>query len=534
MKSIAIALLFAGAVALGLARLDLAELAELSVTSCVLLGVLTSVAVGLIAGSGALAHPGRAALGLRPWRLVVDVPAALGGTRGRAARELPEWALRLLLGGAFLVIGAVALGAHGAAKLREVGAGPPLGRCKDPETVEEEAEEPQEEPPPPEQAGCALVRRAYELGYSKSLGSCAPKPAAKVAPVPKALKVREPCRRRLVEEPFLHYAWRRWSGAGEWLASVRPLDGPAERAEEVRARLGFFSTLTAASGHALGAAPHASHHLWISAPDPRPASWLGRMLGVEDCQGRFAELPLWPSWRPGEVGAQVQHALGQLLFASRFGTTTACGNYRLHWGAPPDACARLRRDPSGFLRAEGAWGEITRVIDRRRRQVELGELAARLGRPRPPPPPPVSAVVSLQCVSFGAAGTATELGGAEVVVDGERLDVRQLARAPLGPSAEQQLELLAQLAQLLAGAGLGSVSADATRPTPAAPSAERVLDGEALALARLEALEEVAPFAGQRWPLRRAELVEIFPFQSTLAEFIDGFRRRYFAQRGRL
>ena len=66
-----------------------------------------------------------------------------------------------------------------------------------------------------------------------------------------------------------------------------------------------------------------------------------------------------------------------------------------------------------------------------------------------------------------------------------------------------------------------------TRPDP-------LLEGEGFPLARLEVLEPADPFAGARWPLRRADLAEIYPYQRFLFSFIDGFRRRYLAQRGRL
>lgn len=71
-------------------------------------------------------------------------------------------------------------------------------------------------------------------------------------------------------------------------------------------------------------------------------------------------------------------------------------------------------------------------------------------------------------------------------------------------------------------------------PPLGAAQRQQLLDGPGFALARLEALEGTDPFAGDRWPLERPELVSIYPLQRSLFSFIDGFRRRYFAQRGRL
>lgn len=597
-KSLVIALLCALAVGVPVATgaLGLDELGRLSVTSCLVLGALTSLCVGLVGTGGGLSRGGGPALDVRRWALVPERAPSSSASSGPPVRQLPGWLLRVLLGASFLAIAATTLGNHGVVRLRELGAGgPAAGRCKDPAAAQAEVAEDEPPPPPPpvDQAGCALVRRAYQLGYARSLGTCAPRQAA--APVPVAPKVAltpEPCTRRQADEPFLHYAWRRWAEAAGWFAEVRPVAGSAKQAEEVRKKLGYFDTLTASSGHALRAVPHAAHHLWIALPDPRPSSWLVQHLAGRDCEARYVDVPLWRSWKPGEEGALVEHALGQLLFASRFGTTTACANYRVHWGASADACARLLTEPEAFLRAEGQWDDVAGVLDRRRRQLELRTLAQLLGRHLPPEPPPATAVVSLSCLRVDATLTRAEVSGRAVTVDGQSLGARQLRLPRIATEGDGPIELVAQLARLLAGAqpasapsleelmadldeepapGAGgaaepSASSPPTTPVPsrpprpvttpatptppaqppAAPPAPRVatlltpeqqrqlLDGAGFSLARLEAIEGTDPFTGDRWALGRKDLVEIYPFQRTLFAFIDGFRRRYHAQRGRL
>jgi hypothetical protein len=636
-KSLVIAVLCALSIGVLVATgmLGAAELGRLSVASCLVLGVLTSLCVGLIGAGGGLGRAGGAGLDLRRWALVAEgeLPGRspklrdAGDPGAPKVRQLPGWTLRLLLGATFLAIAAATLGNHGVVRLRELGAGgPPAGRCADPSAAAaapEELDEPEPLPPPPpvDQAGCALVRRAYQLGYSSSLGSCAPKQAA--APVPVARKIApppEPCTRRQIDEPFLHYAWRRWAEAARWFSDVRPVAGSVKQAEEVRTKLGYFGALTASSGHALGAVPHAAHHLWIALPDPRPSNWLMKHLAGRDCEARYVEVPLWRRWKPGEEAALVEHALGQLLFSSRFGTTTACANYRFHWGAEAGACDRLLADAPAFLREQGEWDDVAGVLDRRSRQLELRTLARTLGRHEPPEPPPATAVVSLSCVRVDPSLAVAEVTGKVAKVEGQPLGVRQLRLPKIAVEGDGPIELVAQLAKLLAGgAGTsgfddelaaltaeveGAAAADggATAPeegnagaapvqpglrpapnpssianpsttpttaaaTPAPPAvpapprappltaAQRVqlLDGAGFSLARLEALEGTDPFtapfaapfaaasagtgaasSGSRWPLQRPELVEIYPLQRSLFAFIDGFRRRYFAQRGRL
>jgi hypothetical protein len=557
--------------------LDLDTLGQLSVASCLAIGAMASIAVGLISAGGSLARPGHAALDLRRRQLLVEqrgVARAVGEVPP-VVRELPGWMLQVLLLAAFLIIGAIAMGRHGPnhgmVRLMELNADrPPSGRCRDPEAVQ--ADEPEPEPlPPVEVAGCALVRRAYQLGYAKSLGSCAPGKATAAPVVPKLAKPVEPCTRRQLDEPFLHFAWRQWTAAARHVVSIRPLADTVKKATELEIKVAAFAALTANSGHALGATPHASHHLWVSSPDPHPASWWRRHLIGVDCEVMTVELPLWPSWQPGQTSALIEHSLGQLLFASRFGTTTTCANYRMHWDAPVDACDQLVAAPETFLRRHGAWNDVVGVLDRRRRQLQLRALAETLRRPGPPEPPPASAIVSLQCYSIDATVRAAEVRGRWVALAGERIGVRQMRVPRVVLDADGPVDVLAQLAQLLAGAPSADNAVareqtehaepdDATSIAPGVPAAalsspaanepprlaapmttpmttqqaQQLLADPEFALAGLEALESADPFRGVRWPLQRPDLPEIYPFYRYLFDFIDGFRRRYYAQRGRL
>src|SRR5262249_22552504 len=184
---------------------------------------------------------------------------------------------------------------------------------------------PEPEPPQPveDEAGCALVKRAFQLGYAKSLGSCAPKQAQVKAPVEKQAVKQEVCERRQLDEPFTHFAWRR---VGEALAGASPVDATSERVATFQIRVDHAGDLLADIKHAITGTPHASHHLWVNLPDPHPASVGERFTGSERCSQRFADLPLWPAWQPGDEARLVEHVLGQLLFPTRFGSTASCSD----------------------------------------------------------------------------------------------------------------------------------------------------------------------------------------------------------------
>ena len=89
------------------------------------------------------------------------------------------------------------------------------------------------------------------------------------------------------------------------------------------------------------------------------------------------------------------------------------------------------------------------------------------------------------------------------------------------------IDVYTGLALLLAGPG-GDLAAAVRPPEPVQ------LSGDDFLLARLDPLIDADPFRGARAPLARPELIEVYPFEHHLHGFIDGFRRRYLAQRGRL
>src|SRR5207237_2777948 len=143
----------------------------------------------------------------------------------------------------------------------------------------------------------------------------------------------------------------------------------------------------------------------------------------------------------------VEHALGQLLFATRFGSTASCSDYTIHWGAPPDACARLAKDPVAFLGREGALASVRAVLDRRRRQNEMRALAEQLGKRAAAPPPAVSAIASLSCFIVDKAAPAT---GGTVTIDGDAIPTREIHVATVRTAADGPIDVYLALAAMLA------------------------------------------------------------------------------------
>jgi hypothetical protein len=525
-KSIAIVVVAGAAIAgtIATGSLSMAHFEELTIASAFAIGLFASTAAALVAYGARPSTKSRAAVVLSP-KPALAVDLARSDAR---VRELPSVAQRGLLVAMFACLGLGTFSSDATARIASAPADftePSRAAYCLPDSPKPVEEAPVPEAPPPvvvDQAGCALVKRAFALGYAKSLGTCAPK----AAPVPKAepkVVVKEVCDRRELDEPFLHYTWRRVVEAFE---GASPIDAASTRVEDLRTRVDYLDDLLADIKHSVTGTPHGSHHVWITLPDPHPKSALDVFTGHEPCTSTFADLALWPAWSPAtSPSVIVEHVLGQLLFATRFGTPASCSDYTLHWDAPKDACTKLAADPSAFLDEHDALDPIRDVLDRRKRQAALRALALALGHePTINAPPPASAVVSVACfvVDAGAASAA----GRQVTLDGETITVREARVAAIAGTGAGPFDVYAKLAELFAG----------TKTAAPREATEPVDLGADFPLARLEPLVDVDPLVDRtvRPLLDRADVREVYPFDQHLHAFVEDFRRVYFAQRGRL
>jgi hypothetical protein len=524
-KTLAVVALSTAAIAAAWSRglLDPRYLESLSAASCIAVGSLAALSVALIA------------VGWRPderSRLAVDARGRLVRVAGGKAVELPAAVQHALFAAAAGCVALSALTNQATARLTALPAAlaaPSESGC--PPEIEEP---PPPAAPAPEIPGCALVRRAFQLGYTKSLGSCAPGPVAAAAP----RRPSSPCTLRQADEPALHFTWRRVVDKVGSLPELDPVAGAAEGVADLGIKLEHLDALAAHQGHAVAAHPRASHHLWINLPAPRRVSWLRALVDPVRCADHAEHVPLWRDWtdQPEPASALVDDVVAQLLFAPGLGPPPArCGDLVVHWDAPADACRRLAADPIDFLDDSGALDPVRQVLDRRRRLTQLRELDRALGRRSTvDAPAEVRALVSLSCLVVDpAAARSGAIGGRELRIDGEAIPVRELRVPAVRVGGAGPIEVYEQVARLLAGAGADAAGpSDAAIARLAAPPAAADLHASDYLLARLDHLRDADPFLGVRWPLEREGLLEVYPFRRHLHRFVDGFRRRYRAQRG--
>lgn len=509
-------------------ELDPEHFAGLSADSAFAVGLFASVGAVLVGYGWRPELASRVALSVRGRpQLVVDL------VPGRSkVGELPSLVQRALFAIVFAIIGLGTFDNTATARIASVPA--MLSEPSRAEYCQPERPDALDEAPAPaieqpvDQAGCALVKRAFELGYKKDLGSCAPK-AVKVES-PKIKREREACTKRRLDEPFLHFLGRR---VVETASDASPVDATTSYVGELRTRTNYLSDFLGDIRHSVTGTPHGSHHIFVNLPDPHPHSWLDRLTGHEPCTSLFADLPLWPRWTPETPpGVVFEHVLGQLLFATRFGTPAACSDYTIHWDSPADACARLAADPIAFLDGAGALAPMRAVLDRRAHQLALRALAADLGHPATlPEPPPARFVVSTACFVIGDQAASRPIGR-DILLEGEPIAMRELHTTAIRPTGAGPVDVYLQLALLLGGspyAGPARATRDRTSREP--PGALDVAD---FPLLRLEPLASADPFTGERGVLDQPELLEVYPIELHLFAFVDAFRRAYLPQRGRL
>jgi hypothetical protein len=437
--------------------------------------------------------------------------------------DLPPRAIHALYIAIVLGIALVGLDNRAVALLREApsrfGASS-IDTCKPPE------------PPKPELArsqGCKLVERAYQLGYTRSLGSCAPAQATR--------EVSQVCTRRQLDEPQLHYAWRRLADRFDELRTPDPGPGSLDRFEHQLDHLPAIARATLAT---VAMRARSSHHLFTNLPDPRPGV-RDRVAGLVErgCGARLAHLPHFPHMAAGPTGPSqlLEHVLAQLMFNPSYKPIVAqCEEVVVHWDAPPDTCARLADHPAAALGELGVLGAVRGMLDGRAVMAETQQLDPARARALPP----AQRIVSFQCLMFDAAATPAATPTAPIertlALDGERLAVREVRMRPLVGDGGSQVRLYKQLAALLApGFGYGRLTSNqAIGATPEEAALAEAFRQPAFWLTRLDLLRDADLFLGNDWLARRPDLLEVYPYHLHLQNFIEIFRRQYAQHAGRL
>lgn len=386
-------------------------------------------------------------------------------------------------------------------------------------------------PAPPKQVkkqdqGCKLVERAYKLGYAKSLGSCAPGHDEEQ-------QVQQLCTRRQLDEPVLHYAWRRLDEHVDDLRSFG--DGPSFW-ERFTGQLGYLQTILDTTANTVAMRPRSAHHVFTNLPDPRPRlrDRVGRMI-EHGCGARLAHLQHFPAMEAGPHGASTmfEHVVDQLMFNPIYKPIVAqCEEIVVHWGAPPNACTQIEANAANALDALDALDSVRDVLAWRDARAELRDVDARHALDVATP----SRIVSFQCLMFDETAAPAPAVERAFTLDGVTLAVREARMKPVTADGASQIRLYKQLAALLApGFGYGRLTSNqAIGAVPEEAAMAESFRQPTFMLTRLDLLRDADLFLGNEWLAKRPDLLAVYPYHLHLKNFIEIFRRQYKEHRGRL
>ena len=198
----------------------------------------------------------------------------------------------------------------------------------------------------------------------------------------------------------------------------------------------------------------------------------------------------------------------------------------MHWGAPPDACQRLA------AKAGGAVGRVVGALGRARgpRALSAGQELAVPARPRPSLEP--AAFLSFQCYFEGGTPAHKTIAFA---LDGRRFSAEEIRTAPAPGGSALYIDRYDAVARMLIhGFHYGALLSEAGIEPGAADGLQAAFVGSDYLLTRLYGLESLDLYLDPGWIAARPDLLEVYPYQRHLKNYVQVFRRQYRRERGRL
>jgi hypothetical protein len=370
----------------------------------------------------------------------------------------------------------------------------------------------------PNAPGCALVRRAYALGYATTLGDCE---AKKIAARSSSGSI---CTLRQRDEPIAHYAWRLLTRFSDNLSSHTSAPYVEKLGQDFNDRMGRLDALESAEIQRLTTAPHASHHIFTNLPDPG-----GGAFREETCADRYRWLVHRPSPTAGDNKASriFEHIVGQLMFEARYEPAAGyCREYHVHWGAPNDVCGRLAEAPEAVLTEWGALSSVRASLERYRLGKKLEQIALRQIPLEPP------AFLSFDCY---IEGDGPERKSTPFSLDGHELSAEEV-HVPAAPEGialyTDRYDAIAKL--LVRGFHYGALLSEAGVEIGDPQGLEKSLGGSDFLLTRLYGLESFDIYLEPGWIAERPDLLDVYPYQLHLKNYVSTFRRQYRLEKGRL
>ena len=194
----------------------------------------------------------------------------------------------------------------------------------------------------------------------------------------------------------------------------------------------------------------------------------------------------------------------------------------MHWGAPLDSCERLADKSRGA--AGGVASDVAAVLDASASTASAHERRAAL---RP------AAFLSFQCY-FEGDGAATHKS-TPLTLAGHRFTVEEMRVPPSPPASTLYVDRYDAVAKLLVhGFHYGALLSEAGVEPGAADGLQAAFAGHDFLLTRLHGLDSLDIYLDAGWIAARPDLLEVYPYERHLKNYVQMFRRQYARVRGRL
>lgn len=377
--------------------------------------------------------------------------------------------------------------------------------------------------------GCELIVRAYELGYSNSLGDCEPKDAVK--------EEDDICRLRQVDEPFLHFTFRQlgqildnFSVLNEDYSITQELDKFKEQTDDLDA-------LLANQVDSMTSTPHSAHIVITNLPKP-PKSILEKFNELTQsnyCLSAYRDLPNTIDIKLSDEGKnskEFEFSYAHLLFNDRQQNAVGfCPEFEILWEEDANFCQSLAQRPVETLKDAGVWGRVSSVLNRYK------AMASKLSKDDKANQLPLSRFISFQCILV--SDESTDKISDKFVLKGHKFTATtsRLDRTSDHTNHGLPKSTILGLAQTLVPHY--SYSAFQSNQQIAAISEQEAYDlfvenNDHLMLSKLEVLRKTDIMLGNNWLHEHPDLLEVYPWHLHLYNFVSSFRREYHNSRGRL
>jgi hypothetical protein len=187
----------------------------------------------------------------------------------------------------------------------------------------------------------------------------------------------------------------------------------------------------------------------------------------------------------------------------------------VHWGAPLDACQKLVANPTAVT---AKLDDVAAVLDRRAHG--------------PATSPAPSAVVSFSCYFEG--GTPERSSNAFTLA-GSTFTAEELHVPPTATGNTLFIDRYDAVAKLLVrGFHYGALLSEAGIEQGPATGLQAAFAGQDFLLSRVHGLDSLDIYLDAGFVAERPDLLEVYPYQRHLKNYVQIFRRQYRRERSRL